>query len=522
MSGEGEGRAPVVITRPNSKVTSGEAVTQKLVGAANAFGNILRGTYGPNGLDKMMYKSNGETAVTNDGARIVADLLVKHPAAKAFVSLAQSQEEACGDGVTGCILFASELMNESGRLLERRIHSLQIVEGLQKATKIALETLNEISITASDSDLTAVAKTSLTGKSSEGASNHLADLITQAVAIISVNSLADSTKVRMAKSPGGDVASSHLVNGIVFDGRSQLDRMIKSISNGKLLALSCPLEIENPQRDMEIEISDAESYQGFIDAEEEILNSHAQSVINSGANAVFCAEGIDQRVLHQLVDANIFVISGIEKSIAEDVALTTGARLTDHLDGLSEEDLGTFTKVELIDIEGKEGPFERIIIESENPGLVTICVGGGDGTTSEEIIRALHDSLRSICTTIEDRRVVVGGGGFYVQAALNVKLEAEKQSGKERIAMEAFARALEALPRSLASNAGSDPLDIILELRTLHIQGKSTAGVGIDGRCTEAIDALVPSSTIAHAIEAAVETACGLLRIDQVISARGD
>ncbi len=522
MAGEGEGRAPVVITRPNSKVTSGEAVTQKLVGAANAFGNILRGTYGPNGLDKMMYKSNGETAVTNDGTRIISDLLVKHPAAKAFVSLAQSQEEACGDGVTGCILFASELMNESGRLLERRVHSLKIVEGLHKAREIALDVLNELSIPAHQSHMFEVAKTSLTGKSTEGSSQQLADIITRSVAIIAEGNQVDSTRVRMAKNPGGDVSSSFIVNGIIIDEQTQLDRMVKSISNGKLMVLSCPLELENTQRDMEIEVSDAESYQRFIDAEEKILNSLAQSVIASEVNAVFCAQGIDRRILHQLVDADIFVISGIEKSAAEDVALTTSARLIDHLEDLCEEDLGAFTNITRRDIEGREDIFERITIEAETPGLVTICVGGGDGIACEEIIRALHDALRSICTTLKDRRIVVGGGGYYVQAALRIRYEAEKQPGKQRISMEAFARALEALPRALASNAGADPLDTILELRTLHMQGKTSTGIGKDGRCIDQIDALIPTSTIAHAIEAAVDTACGLLRIDQVISARGD
>lgn len=522
MSGEGEGRAPVVITRPNSKVTSGEAVTQKLVGAAYAFGNILRGTYGPNGLDKMMYKTNGETAVTNDGARIVADLLVKHPAAKAFVSLAESQEEACGDGVTGCILLAAELMNESGRLLERRIHSLRIVEGIQKAREIALDVLDEVSMIASETQLLKVARTSLTGKSSEGASQQLSELVTNAISIIKEENHADYTRVRMAKNPGGDVTSSHLVSGLVLDERSQLDRMTKSFTDGKMLVLSCPLEIESTEREMEIEVSDAQAYQKFIDAEDEILRKKAEAIIKSGTSAVFCAQGIDRRVLHHLVDEGLFVISGIEKSTAEDVALCTGARLIDHLDELSDDDLGTFSKLNRSDLEGKEGLQERVTITSTNPGLVTICVGGGDGTASEEIIRALHDALRSLSTVIVDRRVVVGGGSYYVEAALKIKSAAEKESGKQRLAMEAFSRAMEALPKALASNAGSDSLDTILELRAMHMEGKTTAGVDSNGQCSQEVDALVPSATISHAIEAAVDTACGLLRIDQVISARGD
>ena len=331
QSPDGTGTAPVRITNSSTSVTSGIGVTQKLVGAAIAFGNVLRGTFGPNGLDKMLYKTNGEAAVTNDGAKIVAELLVKHPAAKAFVSLAESQENACGDGVTSCILLASELMSEAGRLLERGLHPLILVKGYEMALSQTLDELDSRSKPLGN-NLEQVARTALVGRSTEGALDHLSKLIARAVEMIPDS---DYERVRMAKAGEGTPATSTLIPGIILEKRLALERMPRKLSDAKIAVLSCPLELEQSTVAAEIEISTPEQYERFIDAEHDQIERVIEKAKSSGANIIFSAEGIDSRVLHSLADSGIFALGGLERPMAEDIAQACGAKLCDHLDDLN-------------------------------------------------------------------------------------------------------------------------------------------------------------------------------------------
>tara|TARA_B100000287_G_scaffold130910_2_gene123084 strand:+ start:381 stop:1943 length:1563 start_codon:yes stop_codon:yes gene_type:complete len=515
---DGSGKGPVQITKGTTSVTSGPAVTQKLVSAAIAFGNVLRGTFGPNGLDKMLYKTNGETAVTNDGAKIIAELMVKHPAAKAFVSLAESQENACGDGVTGCIILASELMSEAGRLLERGIHPLVVVKGYQMALKATIEILDQRALNA-EGRLEHVARTALVGRSTEGALDHLASLVAEAVSIIPDN---DYESVRMVKDGRGTPSSSSIVKGLIIEKPLPIDRMAREITGAKIATLTCPLEIEKTTRDAEIEISTAQQLEAFIDAEEAQIDSKANAVIASGAQVVFCSEGIDSRILHSFADNGMIAFAGLGASITEDIAQTCDSKLCDHIDDISDS-LGWAESVNQIRFEGPEGPKERLVIEvGDRAGLVTILVGGSDGVAAEETIRGLYDSLRSTCLAKEDDSVALGGGSLHMAASLEVRKRSEHCAGRERLSMEAFSRALEAIPAALATNTGRDRIDSLLELRSLHGSGESDAGITRTGSPGIIVDAYVPTYTFEHAISAATESACGLLRVDQVISARGD
>jgi len=518
QSPDGTGTAPVRITKSSTSVTSGLGVTQKLVGAAIAFGNVLRGTFGPNGLDKMLYKTNGEAAVTNDGAKIVAELMVKHPAAKAFVSLAENQENACGDGVTGCIILASELMSEAGRLLERDLHPLILVKGYQMALSSTLEVIDSRTVSAKD-HLEEVARTALVGRLTEGALDHLAGLVSQAVNIIPDS---DFERVRMAKDGQGTPVNSRLINGLIIEKRLALERMPSKIKSCKVAVLSCPLEIESSTVSAEIEISTPEEYEAFIDAEQNHIESIISKAISSGAKAIFCAEGIDQRVLHALADAGIFALGGIEKSMAEDIAKACGSMLCDHIDDISDE-LGEIESLHHERLEGPEGVRERLIIEvGPKAGIVTILVGGTDGITADETIRGLFDSLRSTCLAKETDSVLLGGGSLHMAASLRVREVAENCAGRERLSMEAFSRALEAIPAALATNTGTDRIDALLELRALHRSGNTSAGINQSGAPGTIEGVWLPSYNLEHSISAACESACGLLRVDQVISARGD
>tara|TARA_B100000963_G_scaffold255932_1_gene224532 strand:- start:310 stop:1911 length:1602 start_codon:yes stop_codon:yes gene_type:complete len=527
---DGSGRAPVAIVRPTTSVTSGVAVTQKLVSAAVAFGNLLKGTFGPNGLDKMLYKTNGETAVTNDGAKIVAELLVKHPAAKAFVQLAESQENACGDGVTGCVIFASELMRESGVLLEKSLHPLVLVNGYQDAMHQTIEILEGISKPVSIDDievLQSVAKTAMTGTSVESVSGILAELVVSAARHVARQSagnyIVDTELVRMAKKGIGSLSDTNLVKGIVIDKNLDLEKLPRKLAAGKVVVLSCPLEIEKTTYDAEIEISTTEQWTSFMAAEEEILNHKAQQIIDSGAKIVFCAETIDARIMHQLADNDICALASMEKSGAEDVALATGALLIDHVDSIDDTTLGTFESMIVETFDSEEGLRDRLYLNVGNDsGLTTIDVCGGGGATSEEFIRGLYDALNSVAKTIESGYTLCGGGNPHITAALQLREYAESISGRERLAIEGFSRALESIPTTLVSNSGNNMLDGLLELRSQIRLGNHNSGIDVDGKVTVLVDVWECSDTVLHALQAACETACGLLRVDQVISARGD
>jgi len=528
---DGSGRAPVTILRPTTSVTSGGAVTQKLVGAAVAFGNLISGTFGPNGLDKMLYKTNGEASVTNDGAKIVSELLVKHPAAKAFVLLAQSQENAYGDGVTGCLIVASELMREAGRLLEKGLHPLILVNGYQMALQHTLEVIGSLEqeINLNDTErLIAVAQTSMTGTSAETQNDDLAKLVVHAaqqVATISEEGIVtvNTEDIRMSKSGQGSLSDTKLIRGMIVERKLNLDRLVRDLKPGKVAVLSCPVEIQQTSIDSEVEVSTPEQWESFIEAEQEILESKAQKIIASGAKILFCAESIDSRILHILADEEIFVLDNLERSGTEDLAHSTGAKMINHIDDLNDDTLGSFKSMKVISNESSHESRDRMFLDvGSQSGLSTIDVGGGDGVATEEVIRGLYDALCSVANAIETGSVLCGGGNLHIAASLTIKEKAESNAGRERLAMEAFARALEAIPATLASNAGQHRLDALLSLRSLQRSTIKNSGINAQGESGQLSGVLECSETIAHAIEAACETACGLLRVDQVISARGD
>ncbi len=524
---ESGGRAPVVIVRPTTNVTSGVAVTQKLVTAAVAFGDLLKGTFGPNGLDKMLYKTNGETAITNDGARIVADLMVKHPAAKSFVSLAQGQEDACGDGVTGCLIFAAELMREGGRLLERSLHPLTLVDGYRAALEVALEVAEARAVDATSAERARwldVARTAMTGTSAEAGGAVLAGLVVDAALHVHDAEVPSSghERVRMAKRGEGSMEGSTLLRGIIIERRVSLDRQARRCSNVHVATLTRPLSLEKGVRDADIEVHDVAQLEAFMDAEEALLDGLVERVLATGATVIACAKEVDSRVLHRLVDAGCIVLADLERAGIQDMADVCGSIMCEHLDDLTPAALGWLDRYEVETLEGEDGRRERMHLEHEKSRLATIDVGGGHGTATEEVIRGLFDALRSVLGGMDSRRLLLGGGSLHVAAALAVREAAEAASGRQRLAMDAYARALEAVPGTLVENAGADRLDVLLELRAAHRNGQHEAGVGPDGTCAIITSAWSNAFTLEHALEVATESVCGLLRIDQVISSRGD
>lgn len=523
----GSGRAPVTIMANSTRVTSGIDVHQKLMTAALALGNILRGTFGPRGLDKMMYKTNGATAVTNDGAKIISELLVKHPAARAFVSLGQAQESACGDGVTGCILFAAELMRESSRLLRKGLHPLIIIEGWRKALNVALQTIESSSNKVNKDTLVKVAATSLVGKGAEGAVGLFSELVVEATTLVS-NSLDDeevkAEHVMMAIADRGTLSDSRLIDGIIIQKRTANEKVPRSIDNVIIALLSCPLEFEGPSRDSEIEVTSPEQLSAFIEAGQSQLENIAELVQLSGCNAVLTTGACDPRVLHKLSEAGIFILADVDVAEISNVAKATGAKVVDLLRDLTETDLGTCRKLRVERREGVEAIEERIIISGcESPKMVTLEIGGANGIATEEVIRGLHDSLKATTLAMRTSSIINGGGHIHCLAALDIRASAEGVAGRERLAMESFARALETIPFTLAINAGKDGLDAILELRAGLRQTENKAlGITSNGQVGSVEEVWIPAASLSSAILGAFETTSSLLRVDQVISARGD
>ena len=518
MGDDAAGKPPVVILKEETKVTSGTAVQEKLIAAARVFADLLRPTYGPRGLDKMLYKTDGNTAITNDGAKIVAELMVKHPAAKMFVAMAESQENSCGDGVTGALLLCAELLLEAGRLLQKGLHPLTVIDGYIRANNLAMEKLAELAKKPSTDCLYQVATTSLTGKGAEGASDTLSTLIVDALQTVD----GDVDSITMHKTNSGSLASSNLLYGIVVRRRILLDALPTQITAPKVATINGDIAPRKQIRSAEIEIEDTNQLDAFLQAEEEVRDKLSETLVASGANVLVCSGSVDKGLLHRLMRSGCFVAGEFDDSELRNTALATGANIVEHLEDISAEDIGTAGRLLTERRQATDQVEDLIRLEGcLEPNVVTIEVGGANNLAAEEAIRAIHDSLRATGAALQNNRIVDGGGATHMACALSIREAAEHEPGRDRLAMEAFARALEIIPTTLAHNAGADPLDQILELRAAHRNGNSSMGITSEGKVglTGAKEA---ANSLESALAAATETCASMLRIDQVVSARGD
>ena len=518
MGDEAAGKPPVVILREETNVTSGTAVQEKLIKAARVFADLLRPTYGPRGLDKMLYKTDGTTAVTNDGAKIVAELMVKHPAAKMFVAMAETQEESCGDGVTGTLLLSAELLLEAGRLLQKGLHPLTVIDGYNKANAIALETISNLATQCSETDLRDVATTALTGKGAEGASENLSQIIVEALQIVEGN----PDYVTMHKMKSGGLQDSKILHGIVVRRRILLDSLPTEIEDAKVATINGDLAPRKQIRTAEIEIEDANQLDAFLAAEEEAVSDLATKLLASGANVFLCSGSVNKGLLHQLMRAGCFAAGEFDDSELRNASLATGSRIIEHIADISAEDIGNAGRLYTESRAATDQVEDLIRLEKcPSPKVVTCEIGGANELAAEEAIRAIHDSLRATGLAMRTNRLVDGGGATHMACALTIREASEHEAGRNRLAMEAFARALEIIPSTLALNTGSDALDRILELRAAHRNGNHSAGITADGKIgmTGAKEA---ATSLESAITSATETCSSMLRIDQVVSARGD
>ncbi len=522
---EGEGKPPVVVVSDSTNITSGAEVQEKLIAAARVFSNLLKPTYGPRGLDKMLYKTDGSTAVTNDGAKIVAELMVKHPAAKMMVAMGNTQEEACGDGVTTAMMLCGALLEEANNLLAKGLHPLTLVDGYRTSMEVASQQMDADAVEVDDARLIGVAQTALTGKGTEAAIDIFAPMVRDALTAVEPNvEQAGAEHIAMYKMAKGGLRDSHLIRGIAIRRRVQMDNFPNNLKNAKTAVLGGDIKIRKMTRNAEIQITSAEQLDGFVEAESARKQELARSLIDSGATLILAGGEIDRDILHDLADAGILTVSDLDESELDNAAAATGATIIDSIIDVEPRDLGVSGSVQWERRQATDQVEDVIIIDDcKNPAAVTLAIGGAGDTATEEIIRGLHDALRATSIALEEGQLLAGGGATHARIANAVRKASESEPGRARLAMDAFARAMETVPATLANNSGKDSLDTVLEMRAAAREDSDTPkGVRADGEVGDVSGVWHPRAVIEEGLESSVETAMSMLRIDQVISARGD
>ena len=519
---------PVLILKEGTQRTVGRDAQRLNIMAARVIAEAVRTTLGPKGMDKMLVDSLGDVVITNDGVTILKEIDVEHPAAKMIVEIAKTQENEVGDGTTTAVVIAGELLKKAEELLDNEIHPTIIANGYRLAAEKAMKVLNNIAIEVKKDDddlLKKIAATAMTGKGAEVAINKLSEIVVKAVKIVAEEVdgkiEVDTDNIKVEKRTGASVEDTELVEGIVLDKEVVHPGMPKRVKNAKILVFNGALEVKETETDAKINITDPEQLRKFIEQEERMIKDMVDKIASVGANVVFCQKGIDDLAQYYLAKAGILAVRRVKQSDIEKIAKATGAKIITDLRDLSSEDLG---EAELVE-EKKIGDEEMVFIRGcKNPKAVTILVRGGTEHIVDEVERSLKDSVKVTKVAIEDGKIVAGGGAPEIEVSLRVREWAPSLGGREQLAAEAFASALEVIPRALAENAGLDPIDILVELRRAHEQGNAYAGVDVfSGKVVDMRErgVLEPLRVKKQAISSATEVAIMILRIDDVIAAKG-
>ncbi|HLC72738.1 MAG TPA: thermosome subunit beta [Candidatus Nanoarchaeia archaeon] len=492
--------------------------------AAKLVAETVRTTLGPKGMDKMIVDSIGDIIVTNDGVTILEEMQIEHPAAKMLVEVAKTQENEVGDGTTTAVVIAGELLKKAEALLEQDIHPTVIARGYHMAAEKTQEILNRLAVpvTAKDEEvLKQIAMTAMTGKGAESSRDVLATLLVKAVNQITDGDNIDMDNIKIERKVGGGIENAELIEGIVLDKERVHPGMPTKVKNARIALLDVALEIKNTETDAKIQISSPEQMEGFLMQEEKMIRDKTNKVIKSSANVIICQKGIDDLAQHYLSKAGIYACRRVKKSDMEKLAKATGASLVMSLDDLSEKDLGHAGLVEELKVGDEQMTYVR---ECKNPKAVTFLVRGGTQHVVDEVERAVKDALGDIIATLKVGKAVGGAGAVEVAVAREIRQYATKLAGREQFAVLAFADALEIIPRTLAENAGLDPIDLLTELKSQHDKGNKWASVDVfTGKVTDAWKAGViePLKIKTQAIKSASEVAELILRIDDVIAGSG-
>jgi len=518
------GGTPVLILKEGSQRTAGREAQRSNIMAAKAVAGAVRTTLGPKGMDKMLVDTLGDVVITNDGVTILKEMDIEHPAAKMMVEIAKTQDTEVGDGTTTAVVLAGELLKQAEALLDQEIHPTVIAAGYRAASEKAIEILKTISVAVTQNDadlLKKIAVTAMTGKGSQAARVELADLAVQAVsAVVDEDGSVDTDNITVEKKVGGGITDSQLIHGMVIDKDRLHPNMPRKVANAKIALLNAAIEIEKTEVDAKIEITSPDQLQAFLDQEETMLKDMVQGIVSTGANVVFCQKGIDDLAQHFLAKAGIYTVRRVKKSDMEKLARATGGRIVTSIHDLGDKDLGKAGLVE----ERKIGDEKMTFVEQcENPKSVSIILRGGTEHVVDELERAMEDALRVVGVVVEDKMLVPGGGAPEVELALRLREYAATVGGREQLAIEAFADAMEVIPKTLAENAGLDQIDSLVALRSQHEKNVKSSGLDMDtGEPVEMLNLGVvePLRVKTQAINSAAEAAVMILRIDDVIASK--
>jgi len=523
MAGQFSG-TPIYILREGSQRTAGRDAQRSNIMATKAVAGAVRTTLGPKGMDKMLVDTLGDVVITNDGVTILKEMDIEHPAAKMMVEIAKTQDQEVGDGTTTAVVLAGELLKQAEGLLEQEIHPTVIAAGYRAAADKSMEILKglAVSVLAKDEDLLRkIAITAMTGKGSQSAREELADMAVKAVrAVVDEDGTVDTDNITVEKKVGGGITDSLLVSGVIIDKDRLHPSMPKSVTDAKIALLNAAVEIEKTEVDAKIQITSPDQLQAFLDQEEKMLKGMVDKIVATGANVLFVQKGIDDLAQHFLAKAGIYALRRVKKSDMEKLARATGGKVITSIHEISKDDLGKAGLVEEKKVSNEKMTFVQ---QCDNPKSVSIILRGGTVHVVDELDRAMEDALRVVGVALEDKMLVAGGGAPEVELALRLRAYASTVSGREQLAIEAFANAMEVIPKTLAENAGLDQIDTLVALRSAHEKGMKDAGLDMDtGKPVEMLKLGVvePLRVKTQAIKSATEVAVMILRIDDVIASK--
>ena len=515
------GNQPMIVLSEESQRTSGDDAQSMNITAGTAVAEAVRTTLGPKGMDKMLVDDAGSVVVTNDGVTILDEMDIEHPAANMIVEVAQTQEDEVGDGTTTAVVIAGELLSKAEDLLDQDIHATILAQGYRQAAEHAKELLEEnaIDVEADDDEtLEHVAATAMTGKGAESAKDTLAELVVGAVQSVADEEGVDTDNVKVETVVGGSIDESELVEGVIIDKSRVHDNMPHFKGDADIALLDTAVEVPETELDTEVNVTDPDQLQEFIDQEEQQLQEMVDAIADAGADVVFCQKGIDDMAQHYLAQEGILAVRRAKSSDIEALARATGGRVVSSIEDIAAEDLGFAGSVTEKDLAGDE---EIFVEEVDDAKAVTLILRGGTEHVVDEVERAIEDALGVVSATLEDGKVLPGGGSPETLLSLGLSDYADSVGGREQLAIEAFADAIDVIPRTLAENAGLDPIDSLVELRSEHDSGNSTVGLNaytgdVSDMSEEAVE---PLRVKTQAVESATEAAVMILRIDDVIAA---
>ena len=525
MQATSKGTMPVVLLKEGGSETKGRDAQKNNIAAAKIIAEIVHTSLGPRGMDKMLVDSLGDVTITNDGATILKEIDVQHPAAKMLVEISKTTDNEVGDGTTSAVILAGALLENAESLLDQDVHPTIIVDGYRKAAKKAKQFLQDIAETVIANDktiLNKIAKTSMQTKLVRKDSDQLADIVVKAVLEVAEKEgdkyTVDIDDIKVEKKAGGSIKDSVIIQGIVLDKEIVHGGMPRKISDAKIALINKALEISKTETDAKINISNPQQLKSFLDEENRMLKNMVDKVIGSGANVVLCQKGIDDMAQHYLAKAGIIAVRRIKESDLTKLAKATGARIVNNLDDIFEKDLGDAQLVEERKIEEDKWVF---IEGCKHPKSVTLLLRGGSQRVVDEVERSVHDSLMVVKDVIEKPQIVAGGGAPETYAATKIRSWAKSLEGREQLAAEKFADSLESIPLTLSENAGMDPIDTLTLLRSRQMKGEKWTGIDVmKGKIgnMKSSDIIEPLAVKLQIVSAAAEAACMILRIDDVIA----